>query len=98
MDRNGTALNTLMFIRMSSNIFYPFSTIYPGSGYRQRLKIARFSAVISFIRCTKSVLFGAKPKSRCIKAVVCNSMGICEGFNSPNLDRGVSATAWHKQQ
>lgn len=30
MDRNGTALNTLMFIRMSSNIFYPFSTIYPG--------------------------------------------------------------------
>lgn len=33
MDRNGTALNTLMFIRMSSNIFYPFSTIYPGSGY-----------------------------------------------------------------
>lgn len=31
MDRNGTALNTLMFIRMSSNIFYPFSTIYPGS-------------------------------------------------------------------
>lgn len=32
MDRNGTALNTLMFIRMSSNIFYPFSTIYPESG------------------------------------------------------------------
>ena len=30
MDRNGIALNTLMFIRMSSNIFYPFSTIYPG--------------------------------------------------------------------
>lgn len=29
MDRNGIALNTLMFIRMSSNIFYPFSTIYP---------------------------------------------------------------------
>ncbi len=32
MDRNGTALNTLMFIRMSSNIFYPFSTIYPEAG------------------------------------------------------------------
>lgn len=37
MDRNGTALNTLMFIRMSSNIFYPFSTIYPGSGYKVNL-------------------------------------------------------------
>lgn len=46
MDRNGTALNTLMFIRMSSNIFYPFSTIYPGSGYEYRLKIAGFSAGI----------------------------------------------------
>ncbi len=36
MDRNGIALNTLMFIRMSSNIFYPFSTIYPGSGYAKK--------------------------------------------------------------
>ncbi len=36
MDRNGIALNTLMFIRMSSNIFYPFSTIYPGSGYKAK--------------------------------------------------------------
>lgn len=40
MDRNGIALNTLMFIRMSSNIFYPFSTIYPGSGYNQAVNLA----------------------------------------------------------
>lgn len=33
MDRNEIALNALMFIRMSSNEFYLFSTIYPGSGY-----------------------------------------------------------------
>lgn len=34
MDRNAIVPNMLMFIRMSSNEFYPFSTVYPGSGYR----------------------------------------------------------------
>lgn len=33
MGRNAKALNVLIFIVMISNEFYPFSTIYPGSGY-----------------------------------------------------------------
>lgn len=33
MDRKTKALNALIFIGMVPNEFYPFSTIYPGSGY-----------------------------------------------------------------
>ena len=35
MDRNEITHNMLMFIRMSSNGFYLFSTVYPGSGYKR---------------------------------------------------------------
>lgn len=37
MGRNAKVLNALIFIGMISNAFYPFSTIYPGSGYKIRL-------------------------------------------------------------